>query len=408
MLNCLAIRLVRYANHEIIRFAPRLGVDGDQEMGEYMKRISALLLLLTAFVSIAYAAFSRPIFYESVPFVGGIGGYTHYRIPAIAYTENGVLLAFANGMRDWHDGGDIDLLLKRSFDLGRTWEPTQLIKDAGADSFTGSCVVVDRNTNRVFLLAILFPGDRCKSIKYNLSNWPLDEWPKVYLLTSDNDGLTWSEPRDITSIARPPNTTWWCFAQMTGIQLRNGRLIIPVCWMTYPDKHYITGVLYSDDSGETWQRGGSFDDLTNEAAIVELPDGKILMNLRSFDSHAPYRKATSSTDGGLSWEPVTTTNIPDPFCQGALTESAGTVYLSNIYNSKERRNLVIHASQDDGESWTKHRTLYRGPAAYSALINFENGDLGCFYEAGWGTGIGAPYGSIRFSRFNKSWVFAGK
>src|SRR5262245_52541829 len=80
-------------------------------------------------------------------FVAGEGAYHTYRIPSAILTPKGTLLAFAEGRRAGAgDAGDIDLVLRRSHDGGRTWTPIQVIGDNGPNTFGNPCAVADRRT----------------------------------------------------------------------------------------------------------------------------------------------------------------------------------------------------------------------------------------------------------------------
>ena len=92
-------------------------------------------------------------------FRSGEGGYHTYRIPALITTPKGTLLAFCEGRRNGGgDSGDIDLLLRRSFDNGKTWQPIQTIADMGEDTIGNPAPVIDQKTGTIFLLLTQNPG----------------------------------------------------------------------------------------------------------------------------------------------------------------------------------------------------------------------------------------------------------
>ncbi len=146
-------------------------------------------------------------------------GYACFRIPAVVRTVKGTLLAFAEGRVDnCGDAGDIDLVLKRSHDGGRTWGPLQVINEGGGDTHGNPAPVVDRTTGRV-LLAETFNTGRTDGKNCDI---PCDRTP--HLQHSDDDGRTWSQPRDLSEEILPDNwNSWYATGPVHGVQLTRGR-----------------------------------------------------------------------------------------------------------------------------------------------------------------------------------------
>src|SRR5437763_14540636 len=103
-----------------------------------MRRCLLTGLLLSA------AAWSAS-FTEFDVFRAGEGGYHTYRIPALLTTPKGTLLAFCEGRKNSSsDSGDIDVLLRRSHDNGKTWSAVQKLADMGADTIGNPTPVFER------------------------------------------------------------------------------------------------------------------------------------------------------------------------------------------------------------------------------------------------------------------------
>ncbi len=349
----------------------------------------ALLVVLPA----ALAAAASP---DQVDvFVRGQDGYHTYRIPAVVVSTKGTVLAFCEGRKhNQRDHGDIDLLLKRSFDGGKTWGRQQLVFEEGgtAEITIGNpCPVVDRTTG-VIWLPFCRDNDR------------------IFVTSSDDDGATWAKPVEITRTVKDPAWSWYATGPGCGIQLKSGRLVIPCDHKVGTPQTFRSHIIYSDDHGATWKRGGVLGDHTNECQIVERQDGTLLLNMRSY--HQKNRRAiATSKDGGLSWSEVTLDPaLIEPVCQASLVRfsdrdgrSTGRLLFSNPASTK-REKMTVRLSKDDGRTWPIARLLHEGPAAYSALVVLPDGTLGCLYERG----TKSSYEKISFARFTLDWLIDGK
>ena len=187
-------------------------------------------------------------------FVSGEGAYHTYRIPALIVTTNRTLLAFCEGRKNGRgDGGDIDLLLKRSTNGGVGWSDAQVIWDDGINTCGNPCPVVDEETGTVWLLMTHnLGGDQETQIKRGL----VRQSRSVWISHSVDDGRTWSKPEEITKSVKPPSWKWYATGPGVGIQLKHGphkgRLVIP-CDHSEEGMEHAAHVIYSDDHGETWQ-----------------------------------------------------------------------------------------------------------------------------------------------------------
>src|SRR5215471_18972430 len=234
-------------------------------------------------------------------FRAGEGGYHSYRIPALLATPKGTLLAFCEGRKNsTSDSGDIDMLLRRSFDGGKTWSAVQKLADMGTDTIGNPAPVFDRKTGTIFLLLTRNPSS---TTERQITREALRNARTVWIMRSRDDGATWADPVEITQQTKRPDWTWYATGPGNGIQLRSGRLVIPCDHNQAPSDVRHSHLIYSDDRGETWKIGAVAEDKTNESAIAELKDGSLLLNMRSY--HDKNRRATQrSTDNGLTLGPL--------------------------------------------------------------------------------------------------------
>ncbi|MGH9630615.1 MAG: sialidase family protein [Bryobacteraceae bacterium] len=334
-------------------------------------------------------------------FTSGQDGYHTYRIPAIVQTRKGTLLAFCEGRKSGQgDAGNIDLLLKRSTDRGRTWSQIILIADFGSDTVGNPAPVVDRRTGTIWLLHTSNPGDVPeKQIEAGLTGPTRTVW----VTHSKDDGLTWAKSVDITASVKKPEWTWYATGPVNGIQLRSGRMVIPSDHNRGDATERYSHVIYSDDSGKTWKLGGSAGPHCNESTIVELRDGSLMLNMRSY--HGKNRRAVSiSKDGGLTFsEPVLDDALIEPVCQASLLrvgEGKSSVLLFANPAGTKRVNMTVRLSRDDGKTWIHSKSLHPGPSAYSNLIAITPKLIGLLYEKG----ESSPYERITFDRFGLDWL----
>jgi sialidase-1 len=168
----------------------------------------------------------------------------------------------------------------------------------------------------------------------------------------------------------------------------SGRLVIPCDHIEAGTKKYFSHTIHSDDGGQTWQLGGSTpSDQVNECTVAELPDGKLMLNMRNYNQ-IRVRRVSTSTDGGATWsELVEDPALIEPVCQGSLLSCKGKgrktlLAFSNPANAKTRTHMTVKVSDDLGKTWKRQKLLYEGPSAYSNLVLLPNGNLACLYESG--------------------------
>ena len=334
-------------------------------------------------------------------FVAGEGGYHTYRIPAVVQALDGSLLAFCEGRKHGpSDTGDIDLILKRSVDGGKTWGELQVVWDDGENTCGNPCPVVDQTTGIIWLWATHnLGGDREHDIITGQAQGTRTPW----LLSSTDHGRTWSEARPMTAQVKDPSWGWYATGPGIGIQIQHGpyrgRLVVP-CVHSYHDPagnlrggpyEYGSHVIYSDDHGETWHLGGTVRPKVNECQVVELEHrpGALLLNMRSYFERGCRAEAVS-WDGGLTWSgPVDQPGLPEPRAQASILRQRwsgggepGRLIFSNPADPRERRSMSLRISEDEGRTWPRTVLLHDQFSAYSSLVSLGPNLVGCLYERG--------------------------
>lgn len=352
-------------------------------------------------------------------FLSGKEGFASIRIPSVVVTHSGAILAFAEGRKRSADQAENKIVEKRSLDGGATWSPLKILADEGADSLNNPTAVV-LNSGRVLLFYQRIPAHLTEGSKLITTGLEGDHIYRTYLLTSDDEGASWSAPRDVTSGTKhPTGATTVASGPGIGIQLtrgaHKGRVIIP--FNEGPFWQWNNYAAFSDDEGKSWRTGtnapGAFlpdpklgqRSQINEVQMVELSDGGVRFNSRQF-AGAKVRKTSVSHDGGETWSPVEdVAALQDPSCMASIFRYSfgqdgdrGEILYSGP-DSKKRSNGVIHLSRDDGATWPIQRVLYPGSFAYSVLTRLPNGDIGCLFEAD-------NYQRIAFARVPHSWLTA--
>ena len=340
-------------------------------------------------------------------FQSGQEGYHTYRIPIIETAPDGTLLVFVEARKyNAHDpgmeGNDIDLALKRSTDGGRTWSRMTVLDDPGERwSSCNPATVVDREKGRIWLL-----HGRNKPDRSSLTVRPGTDDAQAWARYSEDNGLTWSEPVDITRAVRDVNQWGGAYFGPGGaIQDSRGRLIFPVAKITARKDSqgnltpgtWTAFALYSDDHGKTWKRGQLAKRSTSESQLVELTDGTLLMDSRQ--DREPNRWLTASRDGGRTWLPARDGQIVPPIAAGIerySLKAAGDDRNRILWTGPKgpgRKTLVLRASYDEGKTFTGEKVISNDRAAYSDLTILKDKSVGVIWERG-------GYAFVTFSRFN--------
>ena len=343
-------------------------------------------------------------------FVAGEHGYHTYRIPSIIRTKSGALLAFAEARRAGAgDAGDIDLVLRRSVDGGVSWTPMTVIGDNGPNTFGNPCPVVDRDSGTIWLLSTHNRGtDREKDIVAGTSAGTRTVW----VMKSTDEGVTWSGPAEITSSVKPSGWTWYATGPGVGIQTTTGRFVIPANHAEAATGAHRSHLILSEDRGVSWRLGASADEGTNESQVVELADGRLLLNMRN---HPPlpenFRLIATSNDGGRTLSKATADRaLVEPPAQASLIrltrrpeDDRNRLLFANPA-APRRERMTVRLSHDEGTTWPIARVIHDGPAAYSSLMALSDRSIALLYERG----TASPYERITFTRFSLEWLSDGK
>ncbi|MGB0774202.1 MAG: sialidase family protein [Akkermansiaceae bacterium] len=332
-------------------------------------------------------------------FISGTEDTHTFRIPALITAKNGDLLACVDARR--HGRGDliwvkdIDIVVKRSTDNGKTWGPMETIIDHG-DKQVGKpasdpSFILDRETGEIFCF-------------YNFMdqvNAPKEF--RLHVQSSKDNGKTWSKPRDITNdIAKPEWKMDFKFITSgRGIQRRNGQLL-----HTLVNLKRGLHLFGSKDHGKTWEFIDTPVKPANESKVIELADESLMINSRL--NGKGFRGVHRSSDNGKSWEYAIDKSQVDPGCNGSIlryTSKAGgykkdRLLLCHANSARGRKNLVVKISYDEGKTWSKGKVIDAGPAAYSSLTICKDGTIAVLYEPG--------YKAVRFARFTLEDLTDGK
>ena len=348
------------------------------------------------------------LFQQTDVFVAGQDGISQFRIPVLLTSTRGTLLALCDARVDkpGDPTNNIDLVMKRSTDQGRTWGPLQVLLDVGEGATADSCGLVDRRTGTIWIFTVYCPvGVGTRTAKPGLSGDTFMYWA----IKSTDDGLTWSDRIDLTPMFKKPEWNSGSPGPGKGMQMRSGRLVVPKYFVK--EGYSASHVVFSDDHGETWTIGGEAftNGTTNESQVAELSDGTLLLNMRGTEGNR--RRISRSTDGGMSWAKVSLDPaLIEPRCQASLSNFTNRLdhdrdrLLFSNPAALERRNMTVRLSYDEGRSWPVSRQIHAGPSAYSCLTVLPDLTAGCLYERG----DQSPYERITFARFDLAWLTHGK
>lgn len=395
----------------------------------------ALFFLSSFFVFSSAVSAAEPLLEKQDLFTGGDDpAYSLYHIPGVIVTARGTALAWCEarkrpaGVSDWDD---IRILLRRSIDDGETWSPPQNIAKVEGPKKKNPFALRMKNVDPADVTynnpVLIADKDGTVHMLFCL------EYERCFYQRSTDDGLTWSHPFEITATfdAFKNDYAWKVLATGPnhGIQLRSGRLVVPV-WLSTGEggnAHHpsVTATIYSDDRGDTWEAGeiavpntGDWID-PNETVAIELNDGRVMLNVRS-ESKAQRRLVTTSPDGATNWiTPKFDEALWEPICMAGIIRydygGKNLILFSNPHSLESkskgmpepgtyraRKNLSIKLSRDEGQTWPLNKLLEDGPSAYSDLAVTPLGTILCFYGAGETQHFAGS--ALRLARFNLEWL----
>ena len=315
-----------------------------------------------------------------------------YRIPSIITTDKGTIIAAADervfSCNDLKSNRDINIVIRTSNDEGKSWSSiNRLVDYPFGESASDPSMIFDKKTKQIYLF-------------YNYMNLEKDK--DVYYLkyvTSLDNGITWSQPIDITDqISKPEWKNDFKFITSgRGFQTRDGTLLH--CLVNLQNGTHVFG---SNDHGKTWYIAEAPISLGDESKIVELNDGSWLVNSRV--NNKGIRYSHISKNQGKSWTTRPEINLIDPGCNASLVKydygnyiNSDLLLLSNINNQSTREEIVIRHSLNGGETWSEPRIIYAGSAAYSSMTVLNNGEIGLLFERD-------NYSKNVFTKFSLHWL----
>ncbi|QNE18865.1 exo-alpha-sialidase [Kribbella qitaiheensis] len=348
-------------------------------------------------------------------------GYHTFRIPAVVARGEWVF-AFCEGrLRSAADAGEIEVVLRRSRDGGRTWLPLQVVSAAAGKTCGNPVPVIDPLSGDLVLVTTQNGAD---AIEISVARGTDPEsGRRVYVQRSTDDGASWSEPAEITAQVKPGEWGWYATGPCHGIALSQGpyagRLVVPANHSFVPgDVDYLDSAatvrlngghcIFSDDGGRTWtlgfvDRNDGAEINPNETAVMELADGRLYFNARNHRGTGPARVHAYSSDGGATldsqYEGIA--EITAPGSQGSVLRVGDRLLLSTPVHPEIRRELTVYVSSDDGRSWRPGVVVHPGMAGYSDLVPLPGGQVGLFYEAG----ETSSFATLRFVTFDPSTLF---
>lgn len=376
----------------------------------FMNLIKKSLASIAIVFSIVSISIAQQVF---IPvFISGTEGHKSYRIPAIINLPNGNILAFAEGrVHGAGDFGDIDIVMKRSSDKGKTWSALQNVAEFDTLQCGNPAPVVD-------LTDPLYPNGRI-FLFYNTGNNHEGEvrkgkgYKQVWFKTSTDGGYTWSEPTDITLQVHLPNQPqanaaynfkedWRTYANTPGHAMQfqkgkyKGRIYVAANHSAGGPKRDATDYdahgFYTDDHGKTFRLGASLQVLgSNESMATEISGSRLMFNSRNQKGDVRARIIGISSNGGETWDTTYfDKNLPDPVCQASILtigkkKGKSILAFCNAADEKKRNNLTLRISYDDGKTWEKNIVIYNNEkqadaAAYSDIVSTSKKEIGVLYE----------------------------
>lgn len=334
-----------------------------------------------------------------------------YRIPGLVTTNKGTLIAVYDARHQTNIDlqEDIDIGMSRSTDGGKSWEPMKIIMDMGEynglpqsqNGIGDPAVLVDERTNTIWASAVWVHGlanaRAWRSVRPGMK--PEDGTGQIMLANSTDDGLTWSDPINITSMVKTRDMTMLLQGPGRGITMRDGTLVFPVQYKSVEnDLRGEISVIYSKDHGLTWHRANPVptDGGISEPQIAEIDSGILMINARS---SAPYRFIATTSDLGESWRIHESSDkiLVEPGCMGSLLHirKEDNVLKKDILlfsnpdfkasrpAMSSRRNITVKASLDGGETWPTEYQINLDEEqgwGYSCLTRIDSETIGILYE----------------------------
>ena len=335
-----------------------------------------------------------------------------FRIPALVTTNKGTLIAAYDIRYDSSTDlqGDIDVGFKRSTDGGRTWSDLGIAMDMGiwgyedkvaagemtrkaAEKLNGigdPCLLVDETTGDIFCFAIWahdHANSRC--IYWAGTGFEPIDTPQLMMVRSSDDGLTWSEPVNLTRQIKRYDWMMSFQGPGRGITMKDGTLVIPFQHQE-GSRSLNSGIMYSTDHGRTWHTHAYAHPVTSEAAVAEIEPGVLLLTMRD-ETNSHYRRNYTTSDLGRTWKAhVSDGKLPEPTCEASMIHvdpennalGVDLLLFSNPNSTSGRNHMTIKASLDKGETWEHELLLDAGGSlGYTCLTMIDRETVGILYES---------------------------
>lgn len=335
----------------------------------------------------------------------GDDGVHSYRIPGLATTNDGTLLAIYDVRYDssFDLQADIDIGVSRSTDGGRSWEKMRIVMDMGewaglpeAQNGVGDpAILVDRNTGEIFIVALWTAGIGNDRAWLNVGQGMTPyETGQLMMVSSRDDGRTWSEPRNITPMVKQPD--WYITLQGpgNGITMEDGTLVFA---FQHVDAQRVpwSGIIYSKDHGKTWETHPVCPVReTTESQVVEIEPGTLMLNMRN--NLRTGRMVYTTDDMGGTWKVHESSGkLEEPVCMASLIMvqaednvlGQDILLFSNPATTKGRFNMTIKASLDYGRTWLENDSILLDEEhgwGYSCLSMIDRETVGILYESSTG------------------------
>jgi sialidase-1 len=356
------------------------------------------------------------------------------REPYLGIAVDGTLLAVRNNRGH----------LRRSEDAGLSWGDIIQV----AIGYFDSSFIVDENSGHILSLRIWSGDDRTLRSKDHGKTWTEEAVTVIPNETMTRLAESGVKLRGVKDTVKAGTYFLHANASESGVTLRHseykGRLIVTATYRPHAVEHpsdrkpedvIYSCAVYSDDGGSSWQISEFFPEgFTEEAALVELSDGRIYYNSRSHSGFydedlarelrpdETMRREAWSDDGGRTWKNLRISELlPDGGgfdrgygMKGGLTRLPVKGRDILIYSNADtaggdRSRMTVWASFDGGQSWPVKRLVYESFSAYSSLVAARPGTqteglVFLLFEGG----LEGPYAAMQMARFNLSWIIKGE
>ncbi len=332
----------------------------------------------------------------------GNDGALAFRIPGLVTSNQGTLLGVYdvryNSIEDLQE--HIEIGLSRSTNGGQTWEQMRIPMAFGeygglpkAQNGVGDpAILVDRQTGTLWIVAVWTHGmGKARAWTNSRPGMDSEHTGQLVMVRSDDDGLTWSEPVNVTEQVKDPAWHFLLQGPGRGISMDDGTLVFASQYIG-TDRIPNAGILYSQDHGQTWHIGNNAYPNTTEAQVVEVEPGILMLNMRNNEGTGRIVSVTS--DLGQTWteHPSSRSALREPVCMASLIHvkaeenvlGKDLLLFSNPNTTQGRHSITIKASLDGGNTWLEENQLLLDAGrgwGYSCLTLVDAETVGILYES---------------------------